>query len=380
MKKKGEERKHGPGRPPGERPRRAPALDASDFAPPKGAGGVPSGPAASSDEDSSGGEPEESGDENVEESGSEEHGRDLAAHAAPGRGALGPLISSRKNPRIHLARSLSERRGRKREEKFLIEGAKVIRELLARDVPIELVLWKDGFEQRPDAAALLGLVRSRGIDAFGVAPALFQELVDTEANQGILAIAPMRWRPLDEALGPVPPDLASAEPRALVVAAGVQDPGNLGTILRSARFLGFAGVLCLSGTTDPWAPKVVRASSGALIDSPPARVDSLAELAELGRARGFKTVALTPRGGQPLEKTTLPRRSLLLLGAEGPGLATAAVDLADERVSLAASDPAAESLNAAMAFAIFAYAWRSAWGRAGGGEAPATHPGSQPSP
>lgn len=281
-----------------------------------------------------------------------------------GRRGLGPLISSRKNARIHLARALTTRRGRKREDKFLIEGVKVVKELIDRGVKVELILWKDGFEQRPDAGALLAEARAKGIASFGVAPALFDELVDTETSQGLLAVAPMSWGSLEAALGPVPADLETAEPRALVVAAGVQDPGNLGTILRSARFLGFSGVACLSGTTDPWSPKVVRASSGALIDSPPVRVDSISELAEEGKKRGFKTVALVPRGGTPLEQTTLPRRSLLLLGAEGQGLTTASIEQADEKVTLLPSDPAAESLNAAMAFGIFAYAWRARWAKA----------------
>src|SRR6185295_4731676 len=129
---------------------------------------------------------------------------------------------------------------------------------------------------------------------FGVSPALFDELVDTESSQGVLAVAPVRWRAFEEALGPVPEDLAAAEPRCLLVAAGVQDPGNLGTILRSARFLGVAGVVCLTGTTDPWSPKVVRASAGALLEAPPAHVESLAKLVELGTARGYRTVALVP--------------------------------------------------------------------------------------
>jgi TrmH family RNA methyltransferase len=338
-----------------------PSLDASDFAKPtKPAGAKPPEPVEEPEEEL---DEEAAPDEEPDETESEEkpHKPTSSAPAASERRDLGPLISSRKNARIHLARALATRRGRKREGKFLIEGVKVIRELLGRGVPIELVLWKDGLEQRPDAKALIADLKGRKVEAFGVAPALFDELVDTESSQGLLAVAPMQWRSLEDALGPVPGDPENAEPRSIVVAAGVQDPGNLGTILRSARFLGFAAVACLSGTTDPWAPKVVRASSGALIDAPPARVDSLADLAEKARARGFKTIALSPRGGKPLEKTTLPRRSVLLLGAEGPGLTTAAIEGADEHVTLAASDPAAESLNAAMAFAIFAYVWRAAW-------------------
>src|SRR5207249_346555 len=132
---------------------------------------------------------------------------------------------------------------------------------------------------------------------------------------------------------------------------------NLGAILRSARFLGVAQVACLSGTTDPWSPKVVRASSGALLESPPARVETLAELTERGRAHGFRTVALVAHGGRALEAAALPRRSIFLLGAEGPGLAPGLVAGADERITIAPSDPKAESLNAAMAFAVVAFAW-----------------------
>ncbi|MBI3726611.1 RNA methyltransferase [bacterium] len=259
-------------------------------------------------------------------------------------------------------RALGERRGRRREGKFLVEGPKVIRELIARKAGVELLLWKEGAEQKPELARLIAEARALGIEAFAVSPALFSELVATETSQGAIAVAPQRWSSLEEALGPETTD-EKAPPRAIVVAAGLQDPGNLGTILRSARFLGVAGVACLAGTTDPWSPKVVRASAGTLIESPPARLESIAELAVLARARGYRTVALVARGGRPLEAAPLPRRSILLLGAEGPGLSTAISDAADERVTILPSDPRAESLNAAMAFAVFAHAWRMEWAR-----------------
>jgi TrmH family RNA methyltransferase len=258
-------------------------------------------------------------------------------------------------------RALTERRGRKREGKFLVEGPKVIRELLGQGAGVELLLWKEGAEQRPDLASVIAQARTLEIEAFGVAPALFEELVATETSQGIVAVAPMRWGDLDAAFGPVPPDAGAAPPRALVVAAGLQDPGNLGTILRSARFLGLAGVACLSGTTDPWSPKVVRASAGALLAAPPARIDSMTQLKEVAHARGFRIVALAAHGGQPLESAKLPARSIFLLGAEGPGLPPGVLESADERITIRASDPAAESLNAAMAFALFAYSWRTSW-------------------
>jgi tRNA G18 (ribose-2'-O)-methylase SpoU len=103
----------------------------------------------------------------------------------------------------------------------------------------------------------------------------------------------------------------------------------------------------------------------ALLEAPPARVESLAKLVELGRARGYRTVALVPREGRSLESGALPRRSLILLGSEGPGLSANAVAAADEKVTILAADPAAESLNAAMAFALAAYAWRTAWAKPG---------------
>jgi TrmH family RNA methyltransferase len=354
-------------------------VDASDFAPPvRPVKPAPEPREEPGDQDEDEVEDEleadasEPEDEDADEGGSDDDegdadsGADAAAPggehpARPRNPLLGPLIVSRKNARIHLVRSLATRRGRKREGKFLVEGVKVIKELLDRAIPVELILWQDRAEQRKDIAAILAEARTRRIPSYGVVSRLFDELTDTESSQGILAVAPSRWQSLEDALGPVPEDPATAPPRAIVVAAGVQDPGNLGTIIRSARFLGIGSVACLSGTTDPWAPKVVRASAGTILDAPPARVETLAELTELAHARGFKTVALAAHGGRPLEAGPLPRRSVLLLGAEGPGLAASAVTAADEQITIKSSDPAAESLNAAMAFALFAHAWRTAW-------------------
>jgi TrmH family RNA methyltransferase len=287
-----------------------------------------------------------------------------ATGGPPARGGPSPApgtIVSRKNPRLRTVRALLTRRGRRRESKFVIEGVKVVREFLARAVPVEQVLYRAGVDERADVRAILDSARARSIQVHAVDPSLWGSIATTETSQGVLAIAPLGWRPLDDVLGPFPGDPDAAPPRAVAVAVGVQDPGNLGAILRSARFLGFSGVACLSGTTDPWAPKVVRASSGALIESPPARVDSLAALADAAKGRAMKLVALVAHGGRPLGEAPLPRRSVLLLGAEGPGLPDAALGIADERITIPAADPAAESLNAAMAFAIAAWAWRSAW-------------------
>ena len=338
-------------------------VDASDFAPPV----RPAKPPAPEAEDEVDVEEELDADDSDHEHGDDDGADEEAAapegeHPARARNPLlGPLIVSRKNARIHLVRSLATRRGRKREGKFLVEGVKVIKELLDRAIPVELLLWQDGAERRKEVAAILAEARTRRIASYGVVSRLFDELTDTESSQGVLAVAPSRWQSLEEALGPVPEDPATAPPRAIVVAAGVQDPGNLGTIIRSARFLGISSVACLSGTTDPWAPKVVRASAGTILDAPPARVETLAQLTELAHARGFRTVALAAHGGRPLEAGPLPRRTVLLLGAEGPGLAASAVTAADEQITIKGSDPAAESLNAAMAFALFAHAWRTAW-------------------
>ena len=171
-------------------------------------------------------------------------------------------------------------------------------------------------------------------------------------------MAPIVWTDLAEVLGS-----AKQQPCAVVACAGVQDPGNLGTILRSARFFGFSGAVVLPKTQDPWSPKVVRSAAGALLARPPAQAESLDQLLEAASGAGLTPVALSAHGGEAPGNEPLPARSLFLLGAEGLGLPKE-VRAVTRWLTIPTPSPGAESLNVAMAFGIVAHAWCSAWATA----------------
>lgn len=263
-----------------------------------------------------------------------------------------PVITSRKNDRLRLVRALRSRRGRRMRGRFLLEGPKAIAELLEQDASrVEQLLYRDQPTLLGPVRQALEAAKRAQVAAFPVAAELFDELAPSETPQGLLAVAPLRWTPLEELLAGE--DLGA--PRALVACLGVQDPGNLGTIARSARFFGFAGLVVLPGTQDPWSPKVVRSAAGALLAQPPAQAEDLGELLRAAAAAQLEPRALAAHEGKPLGRAPLPARCLLLLGAEGQGLPEGAGELPALTIEGA---PGAESLNVAVAFAVAAHAWR----------------------
>ena len=170
-----------------------------------------------------------------------------------------PIIRSPKNDRLRLVKSLSTRRGRRHRQRFLLEGPKVIAEVIEHDAALlEQILYRVGGPLRGAEKQVLQAARSAQVPCYPVAEKPFDASAPAETPQPLLGIARLRWTSLDDMLGDDP-----RAPRAAAACLGVQDPGNLGTILRSARFLGFAGVVVLPGTQDPWSPKVVRSSAVA---------------------------------------------------------------------------------------------------------------------
>ncbi|MBL4846552.1 MAG: RNA methyltransferase [Planctomycetes bacterium] len=267
-----------------------------------------------------------------------------------------PLITSPRNERLRLVKALNTRRARHRRGLYLIEGPKAIDDLLAREgSQLEQLLYRAQETLPPRAAEALARARTAGVPCYPVLPSVFDEVAPSESPQGLLAIAPLRWTPLEELCAP------GEEPRGVAACLGVQDPGNLGTILRTARFFGLAGVVTVRGTQDPFAPKVVRSAAGALFDRPPATAETLAALLEKSAAAGLEPVALAAHGGEPLAQAELPARSLLLLGAEGPGLPSEATALRQVTIEGAGGQ---ESLNVAIAFSLVAHAWCARWGQA----------------
>ena len=174
---------------------------------------------------------------------------------------------------------------------------------------------------------------------------VFSSAVVTESPQGIAALVEPKNFCLE--------DILCAESPLIVVAAGLQDPGNLGTLIRSAEAFGACGVITLPGTVNPWNPKTLRASSGSAFRLPviAATPDEVFVTLRHSEVRVLAAIADT---SSEASKTDLTRPSALLIGNEGSGLSADLLSKADGKVSIPCPGPV-ESLNAAVAASILLY-------------------------
>jgi TrmH family RNA methyltransferase len=175
---------------------------------------------------------------------------------------------------------------------------------------------------------------------------LFASAVPSETPQGVAAL--VRWK--EFSLKDV---LAEAQAGPLLAIAGVQDPGNLGTILRSAEAFGAAGVVLGEGTVSPFNPKVVRASAGSVFRLPIART-KLSEALDRMKALGLRLVATSSHKGTQLPEAKLVGPLVIFIGSEGAGLPRDLISKMDEVVAIPHS-PKVESLNAGVAASIVLY-------------------------
>lgn len=243
-----------------------------------------------------------------------------------------------------LLRSLRQRKTREAEGLFLAEGVRAVEDLAASPLPIHLAVAASTVGDTERGRALLDLLAAHGVPVRETGERELAALADTETPQGILAVAEIPRRGVD--------DLAvDTVPVVIVVLDAVQDPGNFGTLARTAEALGAAGVVALPGTVDPWNPKSVRAAMGASFRLPivPAGWDALASWL---RERGFTTLAAAA-GGDPLPDPR-PARAALVLGNEGAGVSAETRARADRVVGIPIRGRA-ESLNVAAAGAILMY-------------------------
>ncbi|GAB4277656.1 MAG: RNA methyltransferase [Deferrisomatales bacterium] len=252
------------------------------------------------------------------------------------------VICSSGNERLRWVRRLAEsRKARRREGLWVAEGVRLAEELVARGLPVRLWLVEEGWGREGGRA---GTLRSRveqgGAPLLEVRRGLLCQIADTQHPQGILAVfeAP-RWREGDVLGGSGP----------VVILDRLQDPGNLGTIARTAEAAGAAGLLLLPGTADPGNPKALRASAGSLLRLPVARAG---ESGEPWRRGGRRVLAAAGRGGIPYDRLDLAEPFALVLGQEGSGVSPALLARADQLVTVP-MEGAVESLNvAATAAAI----------------------------
>jgi TrmH family RNA methyltransferase len=237
---------------------------------------------------------------------------------------------------------LRDRRARTDERAFVLEGPRVVEGALDRGAALEALYLGLGAETA--FAGLVARVRAAGTPVGVLSEGVLEKLGTTRTPQPVLAVAPSVTR----SLGPLPGR------GAVVVAADVGDPGNLGTILRSAEAAGADAVIVCGNSVDVQNPKVVRSSAGAIfgvtVMETPDAMEALNSLGADGRSR-FGT---QPSGATPYDEADLSRSPAFVLGNEARGLPAAVQAVLDGNLSIPMAGDA-ESLNVAMAATVLLF-------------------------
>ena len=246
-------------------------------------------------------------------------------------------ITSKDNKIVKLCEQLAQKKHRDKLALYLIEGENLVEEAVKNGAGIQTVLVREGYSGK-----LSGLEE----DAFELDARLFDKLAQTETSQGIIAIVNKPQISREQFIGDAGGNF--------VVLDRLQDPGNIGTILRTADAAGYKLAVVMKGTADVFSPKVVRAATGSLFRMPVVFMDSEEELLEFTRAAGKKTVATCFDTDLYYYDVNLKENIALIIGNEGNGISETLIASSDVKIKIPMHGNI-ESLNASVAAGILMY-------------------------
>ncbi len=250
--------------------------------------------------------------------------------------AMTVVVTSKTNPRVKQLRAAFEGRRKLAAGQIAIEGPHLIAEAQRSGMALETIFVRE------DARELLSQFGLAEESVVVLSREVFASAVATETSQGIAALS---YPPAEKM-----PAVAGG---LFLVLERIQDPGNLGTLVRSAEAFGAAAVLCLPGTADVWNQKALRASAGSVFRVPVIAVET-DRIIVMQRA-GMRLIAAVAREGDTPEEVDLRGACAVMIGNEGAGLSVELLALSDERVTIPCPG-AVESLNAAVAGSLMLYA------------------------
>ncbi len=257
-----------------------------------------------------------------------------------------PIITSTRNPHIVEARKLDQRKHRQQQGRFAVEGLQLLHMALDSGAqPVE-VFFCEALFVGDEAAALFARFQKTDAEIFAVSPEILRALSERESPQGLVATFSLIEKSLDS--------LTLTGHELAIVLDRPQDPGNLGTILRTADAAGASAVICVTPCVDPFDPKTVRSSMGSLFNLPIIQTPDVSGL--FAHLQGFNIIGADAKRGELWTQCDWHGGVALVLGNEARGLA----DDVSGHITTWASLPMSgktESLNVAIAGGILMYAW-----------------------
>lgn len=255
-------------------------------------------------------------------------------------------ITSAANPICKRLISLRQRKHRRENRQLVLEGLRGVKDAVEAGWMPELVMVSHHFEDMKGARALMAQLETMEVQGYMVPDELMNKLSDTETPQGIMAVFPQPEVFLEK--------LLKQERGFWLVLDRIQDPGNLGTLIRSGEAAGVSGVFLTHGTTDPYSPKALRASTGAVLHLPVAELSAADSDCFFLRKEGIHLVGAALEGGTPYYQTHFRLPLALVIGNEANGIAEDLLDLVQQRVTIPMKG-SLQSINAAIAGSVLLF-------------------------
>jgi TrmH family RNA methyltransferase len=261
------------------------------------------------------------------------------------------MPSDIESPRNPLARRIlrleKDPDARRKEGRFLIWGSRLVEEALENPARIERLVLGETASRRSSLRSLLRRAKHQQIPQSTLSDSLLDRLVPGAGDQGLLAVVQFTATPLEDLL-------RAAETPLLLIADRIQDPGNVGTLVRLGEAASITALVTVIGTADPRNSRAVRASAGSILRVPVCASPPVGEWKRICREKAIRTVVTLARGGQPPDRVDLRGPLALIVGNEGEGVSEEWREASELRITIDLGGSVA-SLNVAAAAAILLY-------------------------
>lgn len=255
------------------------------------------------------------------------------------------MISSKDNEKIRYTKSLLKTKGRTKENKFIIEGYRILTLAIQCRANLDYVFINEDFENKKEHLDFIEVLKNKKIKIYKTTNKIFKELVDTENTQGILAVVGFKNKDIDNNI--------NDSNKFVLILDRIQDPGNMGTIIRTADAAGVDAIINLKGCVDIYNPKVIRSTMGSIFDMniiQATQDDTIRVLKD----KGFEIVSSYLNTDNYYNNVNYKDKVALVIGNEANGINDNLIKSSDTLVKIPIYGKA-ESLNAAISSAILMY-------------------------